>query len=211
MVRKFLLFLLVLFSVQVFAQTGIGTTTPDASAKLDVSSSNKGFLPPRVALTATNSASPVTNPANGLMVFNTVTAGSSPFQVVPGYYYWDGVGLKWVSLSTTVGNVQNQAVFRSTSNTAYGNAVSTWNSRFNNMASGDLTVTSNTNFALSNGIYKIEWGLPYQTGSTYNIMQLQENVSSTWSAFLSDGSFANVGNGGDSNWGGGTYVSDVVN
>ncbi len=211
MVRKFLLFLLVLFSVQVFAQTGIGTTTPDASAKLDVSSSNKGFLPPRVALTATNSASPVTNPANGLMVFNTVTAGSSPFQVVPGYYYWDGVGLKWVSLSTTVGNVQNQAVFRSTSNTTFGNAVSTWNSRFNNMAAGDLTVTSNTNFALSNGIYKIEWGLPYQTGSTYNIMQLQENVSSTWSAFLSDGSFANVGNGGDSNWGGGTYVSDVVN
>lgn len=211
MVRKFLLFLLVLFSVQVFAQTGIGTTTPDASAKLDVSSSNKGFLPPRVALTATNSASPVTNPANGLMVFNTVTAGSSPFQVVPGYYYWDGVGLKWVSLSTTVGNVQNQAVFRSTSNTTFGNAVSTWNSRFNNMAAGDLTVTSNTNFALSNGIYKIEWGLPYQTSSTYNIMQLQENVSSTWSAFLSDGSFANVGNGGDSNWGGGTYVSDVVN
>jgi hypothetical protein len=203
------LFLLITFYAE--AQTGIGTTTPDASAKLDVSSSNKGFLPPRVALTATNSASPVTNPANGLMVFNTVTAGSSPFQVVPGYYYWDAVGLKWVSLSTTVGNVQNQAVFRSTSNTAFSNAVSTWNSRFNNMAAGDLTVTSNTNFALSNGIYKIEWGLPYQTGSTYNIMQLQENLSSTWSAFLSDGSFANVGNGGDSNWGGGTYVSDVVN
>ncbi len=209
MKKLVVLFLFVSFAA--FAQTGIGTTTPDASAKLDVSSSNKGFLPPRVALTATNSASPVTNPANGLMVFNTVTAGSSPFQVVPGYYYWDGVGLKWVSLSTTVGNVQNQAVFRSTSNTAYGNAVSTWNSRFNNMASGDLTVTSNTNFALSNGIYKIEWGLPYQTGSTYNIMQLQENLTSTWSAFLSDGSFANVGNGGDSNWGGGTYVSDVVN
>ncbi len=207
--KKILFFFLI--SGHLYAQTGIGTTTPDASAKLDVSSSNKGFLPPRVALSATNSASPVTNPANGLMVFNTATAGSSPFQVVPGYYYWDGVGLKWVSLSTTVGNVQNQAVFRSTSNTAYGNAVSTWNSRFNNMAAGDLTVTSNTNFALSNGIYKIEWGLPYQTGSTYNIMQLQENVSSTWSAFLSDGSFANVGNGGDANWGGGTYVSDVVN
>ena len=55
------------------AQTGIGTTTPDASAKLDVTSSNKGFLPPRVALTATNAASPITSPANGLMVFNTTT------------------------------------------------------------------------------------------------------------------------------------------
>ena len=30
------------------AQTGIGTTTPNASAKLDVSSTNKGFLPPRM-------------------------------------------------------------------------------------------------------------------------------------------------------------------
>jgi hypothetical protein len=199
------------FSVSIFAQTGIGTATPNASAKLDVYSTDKGFLPPRVALTATNAASPITNPANGLMVFNTVTAGSSPFQVVPGYYYWDAVGLKWVSLSTTVGNVQNQAVYRSTSNTAAGNAVTTWNSRFNNIAAGDLTVTSNTTFALSNGIYKIEWGLPYQSSSTYNIMQLQENVSSTWSTFLSDGSFANIGNGGDANWGGGTYVSDVVN
>lgn len=199
------------FSSQIFAQTGIGTTTPNASAKLDVFATDKGFLPPRVALTATNASSPITNPANGLMVFNTVTAGSSPFQVVPGYYYWDGVGLKWVSLSTTVGNVQNQAVYRSTSSTSAGNTVSTWNSRFNNIAAGDLTVTSNTTFALSNGIYKIEWGLPYQTGSTYNIMQLQENVSSTWSTFLNDGSFANIGNGGDANWGGGTYVSDVVN
>lgn len=59
-------------------------------------------------MTVTNSASPITSPANGLMVFNTVTAGTSPNQVVPGYYYWDGTGQKWVSLSTTVGNVQNQ-------------------------------------------------------------------------------------------------------
>ena len=95
------------------AQTGIGTTTPDASAKLEVSATNKGFLPPRVALTASNAASPITSPANGLMVFNTVTAGTSPNQVVPGYYYWDATGLKWVSLSTTVGNVQNQAIYRS--------------------------------------------------------------------------------------------------
>jgi hypothetical protein len=78
------------------AQTGIGTTTPDASAKLEVASTNKGFLPPRVALTATNSASPITNPANGLMVFNTASAGTSPNQVFPGYYYWNSTSLQWV-------------------------------------------------------------------------------------------------------------------
>lgn len=191
------------------AQTGIGTTTPDASAKLEVSATNKGFLPPRVALTASNVASPITSPANGLMVFNTVTAGTSPNQVVPGYYYWDATGLKWVSLSTTVGNVQNQAIFRSSANTAAG-AVVTWASRFNNIASGDITVTSNQTFQLSNGIYKIEWALPYGQSNTYNLIQLQELQSSTWNAFLNDGGYANLGNGGNTDWGGGTFAADVV-
>lgn len=211
--KKIVLFVLsVLFLTTEFAiaQTGIGTTTPDASAKLEVSATNKGFLPPRVALTATNVASPITTPANGLMVFNTVTAGTNPFQVVPGYYYWDATGLKWVSLSTTVGNVQNQAIFRSTSNTAAGSAVSTWNSRFNNIASGDLTITSNTTFALSNGMYKIQWGLPHQQTQTYNAIQLQENTSGTWNAWLNDANYANIANGGNTDWGGTTFMTDVV-
>lgn len=193
-----------------FAQTGIGTSTPHASAKLEVNATDKGFLPPRVALTATNSASPITSPANGLMVFNTVTAGINPFQVVPGYYYWDGIGLKWVSLSTTVGNVQNQAIFRSTSNTTGGTVVSTWDSRFNNIAAGDLTITSNTSFALSNGVYKIQWGLPYQSSLTYNVVQLQENVSGTWGAWRGDANLAGLANGGGTDWGGTTFMTDYI-
>lgn len=192
------------------AQTGIGTNTPDASAKLEIASSNKGFLPPRVALTATNSTSPITNPANGLMVFNTGTAGTNPYQVVPGYYYWDTTGQQWVSLSTTVGNVQNQAIFRSTSNTTAGSVVSTWNSRFNNIASGDLTIVSNTTFALSNGIYKIQWGLPHQQAQTYNVIQLQENSNGNWNAWLGDANYASIANGGGTDWGGTTFMTDVV-
>lgn len=209
-IKSFLLILGILFSENLFAQTGIGTSTPDASAKLEVSSSNKGFLPPRVALTATNSASPISSPANGLMVFNTVTAGTSPNQVVPGYYYWDSVGSQWVSLSTTVGNVQNQGLFRSTSITTAGSAVSTWGSRFNNLASGDLTITSNTTFALSNGIYKLEWALPHQQTITYNIMTLQEYASGTWSTFRGDPGYASIANGGNTDWGGTTYAADIV-
>jgi hypothetical protein len=205
----FILFILFVANIAK-AQTGIGTTTPDASAKLEISSPNKGFLPPRVSLTATNSPSPITSPANGLMVFNTVTAGISPNQVVPGYYYWDATGLQWVSLSTTVGNVQNQAIYRSTSNTNANSAVSTWNSRFNNIAAGDLTFTSSTSFALSNGIYKLEWALPYQQASTYNLMVLQEYSSSAWGTFLNNNGYAAVGNGGDNNWGGGTFAADIV-
>lgn len=50
------------------AQVGIGTTSPDASAVLDVESTSKGFLPPRMT-TAQRDA--IASPANGLTVYNT--------------------------------------------------------------------------------------------------------------------------------------------
>jgi hypothetical protein len=96
MAKQFLLIIGFLFSIQVMSQTGIGTATPHASAKLEVASTDKGFLPPRIALTATNSASPITTPATGLVIFNTATAGTTPNNVLPGYYYWDGS--KWNGL-----------------------------------------------------------------------------------------------------------------
>jgi hypothetical protein len=82
------------------AQTGIGTTTPNASAKLEVASSTQGFLPPRVALTATNVFSPIvgtSSAATGLLVYNTASTGNAPNNVVPGYYYWNGT--VWVQIS----------------------------------------------------------------------------------------------------------------
>lgn len=94
--KHFLLFVGLFFSLQAIAQTGIGTTNPHPSAKLDIASDRLGFLPPRIALTATNSASPITSPATGLVIFNTATAGTTPNNVLPGYYYWDGS--KWNGL-----------------------------------------------------------------------------------------------------------------
>jgi hypothetical protein len=96
-----IIFLFFIFEAQSsFAQTGIGTTTPNTSAKLDVSATDRGFLPPRVALTATNVFSPIVGTSNlaaGLLVYNTATAGSTPNNVVPGYYYWNGS--IWVQIS----------------------------------------------------------------------------------------------------------------
>jgi Peptidase_G2, IMC autoproteolytic cleavage domain len=68
---------------------GIGTASPSASAQLQVNSSTKGVLIPNLALTATNIAAPVTAPATSLLVYNTATAGVSPNNVTPGYYYWN--------------------------------------------------------------------------------------------------------------------------
>jgi hypothetical protein len=64
--------------------------TPDASAMLDISATNKGLLVPRVALTSTAVAGPITSPTTSLLVYNTATAGVAPDNVVPGYYYWNG-------------------------------------------------------------------------------------------------------------------------
>src|ERR1019366_7762991 len=101
MKSKLLLLLSLFFTgITINAQVGIGTNTPAASAKLDVTSTNKGFLPPRVALTATSDVSTIASPATGLLVYNTATAGTSPNNVVPGYYYYNGTA--WVIFTTGI-------------------------------------------------------------------------------------------------------------
>ena len=60
--------LILIFSSYIgFSQVGIDTTNPDASARLDVSSTNKGFLPPRMTSTERDA---ITSPANGLIIYN---------------------------------------------------------------------------------------------------------------------------------------------
>ena len=81
-----LLLLLIAGSAAVKAQQGFGTNAPAASAVVDMTATNKGVLLPRIALTATTVAAPVSAPANNLVVFNTATTGD----VTPGMYYWTG-------------------------------------------------------------------------------------------------------------------------
>lgn len=70
--KKILLFLLVLGAVkEMTAQTGrvgIGTNTPNAKAILDLSSNNKGFLPPRISEDSLNAMGNVTE---GMVAYNT--------------------------------------------------------------------------------------------------------------------------------------------
>lgn len=73
------------------AQVGIGTSSPAGSAMLDVSSTNRGFLPPRVALTGTTDVSTISSPTAGLLVYCSGTGG-----LAAGYYYWSGSA--WTAL-----------------------------------------------------------------------------------------------------------------
>ncbi|WP_405378334.1 hypothetical protein [Nonlabens sp. Asnod3-A02] len=78
------------------AQVGVNTTSIDPSAVLEVTSTDKGILIPRVALIASdNVVTPITNPAAGLFVFNTATSNTpSSNSVSPGYYYFNGIRWK---------------------------------------------------------------------------------------------------------------------
>lgn len=134
MIKKFsILSIVLLIDFASNAQTGIGTTTPDASAKLEVNASNKGFLPPRVALTATNTSGPITSPATGLFVYNTNTAGTAPNNVIPGYYYWNGTA--WINV-----------IGASTSSTITGNGTTSTITNF-----GSVINDQTTGFTLANG------------------------------------------------------------
>lgn len=87
--KKSFLFLLVIifFAGLSWGQVGIGTSSPSSAAKLDISATDKGFLPPRVALTGSGSSTPITGQLEaGLLIYNTATISD----VTPGYYYWSG-------------------------------------------------------------------------------------------------------------------------
>lgn len=83
----------------IYAQNGVaigsGTPTPNASALVDMQSSNKGLLIPRVALTSVTDATTISSPATSLLVYNTGTGGLTP----AGYYYNSATsGANWVRM-----------------------------------------------------------------------------------------------------------------
>jgi BclB C-terminal domain-containing protein len=79
--------LLALFALVANAQVGIGTISPDGSAQLDVQSTTKGVLIPRM-LDSERAAIPI--PATGLLVYQT--------NGTAGFYYYTGV--EWVPLKS---------------------------------------------------------------------------------------------------------------
>ncbi len=87
-------FLTILFlQASAFCQIGIGTTNPDPSAELDVFADNKGILIPRIILSSDlTNPSPITDPAEGLLVFN------NGMNQQEGLYYWTGA--EWLLMQT---------------------------------------------------------------------------------------------------------------
>ncbi|GAB4452398.1 MAG: hypothetical protein OHK0036_13950 [Bacteroidia bacterium] len=81
---------------------GIGTTIPNNSALLHVSATNKGVIFPKVGLTGAtdNITVPVSTPTDdGMLLYNTSTAGTGTNAITPGYYYWQNN--RWTKFQTS--------------------------------------------------------------------------------------------------------------
>lgn len=107
MYKVFLILLSFVISIQVYGQTGIGTTTPNASAKLEIAATDKGLLIPRMTSTQKGN---ITSPANGLLIYQTdgvvgfyVNTGTSASPT------WTRINIDWVrtgnDIAYTAGNV----------------------------------------------------------------------------------------------------------
>ena len=105
MKKEFVLLLVIVFvSAFGWSQTGIGVASPNEEAVLEIASSNKGVLLPKVALDNSAQTFHLTTTAQaaheGMLLYNTntdVTGGLSG----AGYYYWGGT--QWQRLVSSDG------------------------------------------------------------------------------------------------------------
>jgi hypothetical protein len=86
--RNLLLFICLAIGLNTFSQVAINTdgSVPDNSAMLDIKSTGKGLLLPRMTNDQRNA---IVSPANGLMIFQTDN--------IPGFYYYNGSA--WVVIA----------------------------------------------------------------------------------------------------------------
>lgn len=98
--------LLVWGSVYAHAQAKIGGNPQSisSSALLELESTNRGFLPPRIALNSLTDVVTIASPSEGLLVYNN----GNGLLKEKGYYYWNG--FTWTSIggfsSTSSGDMR---------------------------------------------------------------------------------------------------------
>lgn len=102
--RIFIYIIFLFLSVQVGAQVGIGTTSPDSSSILELNSSNRGFLMPRITLLSLTDVVTIPSPTEGLIVYNL----SSSCGIQSGIHVFDGG--KWNRIAYAVSNLYNRLV-----------------------------------------------------------------------------------------------------
>lgn len=157
MKKLFFFTILFVFAKNMIAQNvGIGTSNPNASAMLEISSPNKGLLIPQVSLTDINDIITVLSPVNSLLIYNRATAGTGAAAVTPGFYFWDGLSNTWSRLATASNNTGAWSLTGNTSTTQTNNFIGTADNqallfKINNINAGYLGLAGNTYWGLKSG------------------------------------------------------------
>jgi len=90
----FIVFIAVAFRVGAQVKIGDNSTLINENSILELESTNKGFLPPRVALNSISSPVPLTaTVTEGMLVY------SDGGTLADGYYYWSGT--KWLAIASS--------------------------------------------------------------------------------------------------------------
>lgn len=185
---------LLLFNVATAQSVAVNTSgaVANSSSILDISSSNKGMLIPRVALTGTADVATIVSPAASLLIYNTATVSN----VVPGFYYWSGSAWTKVVTGTAWSLTGNSATTSAT------NFIGTTDNvplvfRVNNQKAGLIDVSSNLFLGYQAG--NVNTGTD-NTGLGYQALNSQNNgfgntATGVYTLASSVGSTANTANG----------------
>jgi hypothetical protein len=137
-------------SYRIQAQVGIGTTTPLESAQLDVTSTSKGFLPPRMTSAQRGN---ITSPVAGLMVYQT--------DATAGFYLYNGTA--WVRLiADGAGSLSSGLKFSNLNSTTPTSAGATLGVD----ASGNVVTVPGTSFSPSFGSSRISTTINVSAGQS---------------------------------------------
>jgi hypothetical protein len=164
MIKSTLVMLMALLCHEIiYAQqnVGIGTNTPNASSLLELNSSNKGLLVPRINLISETDVVTIVNPVVSLLIYNT----NNTLPEGEGYYFWNGA--KWSKLATRtnlanlawgiggnagtnaatdfIGTTDNKALVFKTNNIESGKIDPAGNNVFFGRSAGILTTTGANN------------------------------------------------------------------
>ena len=112
-------FIIIRFAAQ--AQVGFGTNTPETSAQLDVSSTSKGFLPPRMTFAQKVA---ISNPDAGLTLWCSNCGSNGELQVYNGSAWVNVIGGPALGVFPIVGSTTAITSDSFTSATSGGNITS---------------------------------------------------------------------------------------
>lgn len=166
--KNFLYPLFIFFTTISFSQVGIGTTSPDPSSVLDITSTSGGLLVPRMTVTQrANIATPI---QEGLLIYQTDNT--------PGFYYYNGsawsvIDVATVDTSMTLDEYKNLTDAVKVSNTASTYVNTTGETVFSDFTTTDLLELNRGQFTFSsNGI------TPNFNGFVEIIFNIKLNVNS---------------------------------